>query len=81
MRKSDFLKENADIIEELAQQDDDFAAMVDDFKSVSNKIDEKGQYSNTSELKKKKCDLKSKIQSKINIYSQEKKKNKCEEVA
>ncbi len=81
MRKSDFLKENADIIEELTQQDDDFAAMVDEFKSVSNEIDEKGQYSNTSELKKKKCNLKSKIQSKISTYLQEKKKNECKKVA
>lgn len=71
MRKSQFLKENKEVIAQIAQEDSDFAALVDEFKRVSASVKNCSEYTNSVELKKRKCFLKDKILTAILSYEQE----------
>lgn len=82
MRKSQFLRENEEVITKISQENDDFGALVNEFKRVSASINNCSIYTNNAELKKRKCFLKDKIQSAISRYMQkEQKTTTCKNVA
>ncbi len=76
MRKSQFLKENKEVIAKISQEDDNFGALVEEFKRVSASVNNCSEYTNIVELKKRKCFLKDKIQSAISSYMQQNEERK-----
>lgn len=68
-RKSTFLKENKEVIDQILLEDPSFQNLIDDFKNHSKDIQNASKFENTSEMKRKKCIAKNKILERIRSFS------------